>query len=58
MSELTDMIERFLERYPEDLPLEWRRPAKKPSDQAISVMVGDLAAASERCRKLTEDGDA
>ena len=51
MTDLTDAIDAFLAKYPDDLPLTWAHKPRKPN--ALDVMVGDLVAASERHRKRT-----
>lgn len=53
MTDLTDAIDRFLNEYPEDAVMEWRRPQRRAASQsrrALDVAVSDLIAASERVR--------
>ena len=51
MSELTDLIEAFFRKYPDDLALEWRERPRKPknaADSALATAVSHLVTASER----------
>lgn len=50
MSELTDLIDRFLEKYPDDAVLEWEgKPPDIGSDtNPKHVWARDLVSASEK----------
>lgn len=53
MSNLTDAIDAFLSKYPDDAEMTWRDPKSPRKPDSLDVMVGDLVAASEGRRKRT-----
>lgn len=52
MSELTDAIDAFLAKYPDDLPLEWRDKPSKVVRPTLRSEFGDLAIVAERWNAL------
>lgn len=53
MSDLSDSIDAFLAKYPDDAELVWKHPQRRPrtaAEAALRTAVGDLVAASERLR--------
>lgn len=59
MTHLTDLIDEFLTRYPDDATLTWRdKPRRRAGGAARAVLetaVGDLVTASERARANAGD---
>lgn len=51
MTDLTDAIDAFLAKYPDDAVLEWRNPKSRRKADSLDVMVADLVEAGERHRK-------
>ncbi|HEY9352768.1 MAG TPA: hypothetical protein VIP28_05935 [Nocardioides sp.] len=60
MAELTDMVDAFLAKYPDDLPLEWRdKPARRHrldewSTDSMVAMTSQLGLNSERWNRATK----
>lgn len=50
MSDLTESIDAFLVKYPDDAALKWRDPGPRRKPNALDVMIADLVTASERGR--------